>query len=79
MISPDGPHTVGGVGDVALHHFKDLRAFDCYKNYYVKREEAQLLFKQEMAKKSSGGFGAFVEVRTRVNLICNRSPSTLAY
>lgn len=62
MMSPDGPHTVGGVGDVALHHFKDLRAFDCYKNYYVKREEAQVLFKQEISKKSSGGFAAFVEV-----------------
>lgn len=62
MMSPDGPHTVGGVGDVTLRHFRDLRAFDCYKNYYVKREEAQILFKQEMSKKSSGGFAAFVEV-----------------
>lgn len=62
MMSPDGPHTVGGVGDVTLRHFRDLRAFDCYKNYYVKREEAQILFKQEISKKSSGGFTAFVEV-----------------
>ncbi|THH05620.1 hypothetical protein EW145_g4663 [Phellinidium pouzarii] len=61
MGEPEGARTVGGVGDVALHHFKDLRAFECYKQYYVKREEAQSIFKREMAKKSSTGFAAFVE------------------
>lgn len=63
MVSLAGAQTVGGVGDVALHHFKELRAFECYKQYYVKREEAQAIFKREMAKKSSTGFSAFVEVR----------------
>lgn len=62
MLAPDGAQTVGGVGDVALHHFKELRAFECYKQYYSKREEAQAIFKREMSKKSSTGFAAFVEV-----------------
>ena len=62
MQSPEGFATVGGVGDVALKHFKSLRAFDCYKQYYIKREEAQTIFKKEMTKKSTTGFAAFVEV-----------------
>ncbi|EJD01616.1 uncharacterized protein FOMMEDRAFT_126677 [Fomitiporia mediterranea MF3/22] len=61
MASPNGLQTVGGVSDVALYHFKELRAFECYKQYYAKREEAQAIFKREMAKKSSTGFAAFVE------------------
>lgn len=69
MLSPDGPRTVGGIGDVALHHFKALRAFDCYKHYYSKRTEAQTIFQREMAKKSSTGFAAFVEVRVFVLII----------
>ena len=52
-----------GIGDVALHHFKDLRAFDCYKQYYSKREEAQAIFKRETAKKSSMGLAGFIDVR----------------
>lgn len=51
-----------GIGDVALKHFKDLHAFECYKQYYAKREEAQTIFKREMNKKSSTGFAAFIEV-----------------
>lgn len=64
MQSPNGPAAVGDIGDVALHHFRNLRAFDCYKQYYVKREEAQAIFKKEMMKKSSTGFSAFIEVST---------------
>lgn len=63
MVAPDGEHKVGGIGDVALKHFKTLKAFDCYKRYYTKREEAQTIFKREMERKSSTGFAAFVEVR----------------
>ncbi|KAI6003714.1 hypothetical protein EDD15DRAFT_2156946 [Pisolithus albus] len=60
MMEPDGPKTVGGVGDVALKHFKDLRGFEHYKQYYAKREEAQTIFEREMMKKSSG-FAAYVD------------------
>lgn len=62
MSTPSGPRTVGGVGDVALHHFGKLKTFDCYRQYYHKREEAQAIFKREMAKKSSTGFAPFIEV-----------------
>ncbi|KAG8925444.1 hypothetical protein FRC00_003971 [Tulasnella sp. 408] len=61
MMTPEGPSTVGGVGDVALKHIRDLRAFDCYKQYYAKREEAQAIFEREMTKKSSTGFAGFIE------------------
>ncbi|KIO30176.1 hypothetical protein M407DRAFT_20644, partial [Tulasnella calospora MUT 4182] len=61
MMTPAGPSTVGGVGDVALKHIRDLRAFDCYKQYYAKREEAQAIFEREMTKKSSTGFAGFIE------------------
>ncbi|KAI6152177.1 hypothetical protein BKA82DRAFT_4108101 [Pisolithus tinctorius] len=60
MMEADGPRTVGGVGDVALRHFKELRGFEHYKQYYVKREEAQTIFEREMMKKSSG-FAAYVD------------------
>ncbi|KAF8272500.1 hypothetical protein EI94DRAFT_1718171 [Lactarius quietus] len=60
MMSPEGPQTVGFIGDVALRHFKDLRGFEQYKQYYVKREEAQSIFEREMSRKSSG-FSGFVD------------------
>jgi hypothetical protein len=63
MGSPEGPKTVGFIGDVVLRHFKDLHGFEQYKQYYVKREEAQSIFEREMSKRSSG-FAAFIEVRT---------------
>ncbi|KZS91196.1 hypothetical protein SISNIDRAFT_456791 [Sistotremastrum niveocremeum HHB9708] len=47
------------IGDVALKHFKILNAFECYKLYYSKREEAQAIFEREMGKKS--GFASFVD------------------
>lgn len=59
MMNPTGPSTFGGIGDVALKHIRDLRAFDCYKQYYAKREEAQKIFETEMTKKS--GFAGFIE------------------
>ena len=61
MITPHGPKTVGGVGDVALRHFKVLRGFEQYKQYYIKREEAQAIFEREVSKRSSR-FSAFIDV-----------------
>ncbi|KAI0921011.1 hypothetical protein AcW2_006119 [Taiwanofungus camphoratus] len=55
MAVPNGP----GVGDVALRHFKKLKGFEHYKQYYTKREEAQAIFEREMKK--SSGFAAFVD------------------
>lgn len=68
MVAPNGPKTVGGVGDVALRHFKDLRGFEHYKQYYVKREEAQSIFEREMMKKSSG-FAAYIDVSIDITLL----------
>ena len=62
MVSPEGPRTVGYIGDVVLRHFKDLHGFEQYKQYYVKREEAQTIFEREISRRSSG-FAAFVDVR----------------
>ncbi|KAG6880357.1 hypothetical protein C0992_007768 [Termitomyces sp. T32_za158] len=60
MLGPNGPRTVGGVGDVALRHFKELRGFEQYKQYYVKREDAQLIFEREISKRSSR-FASFID------------------
>ncbi|KAF8076555.1 hypothetical protein FPV67DRAFT_1618362 [Lyophyllum atratum] len=60
MMAPNGPKTVGGVGDVALRHFKELRGFEQYKQYYVKREDAQLIFERELSKRSSR-FASFID------------------
>ncbi|KAL1722372.1 hypothetical protein EV715DRAFT_247584 [Schizophyllum commune] len=60
MMAPNGAKTVGGVGDVALRHFKELRGFELYKQYYAKREEAQAIFEREVSKKSSQ-FVQFIE------------------
>ncbi|TFY76656.1 hypothetical protein EWM64_g7356 [Hericium alpestre] len=60
MMAPDGPQAVESVGDVVLHHFKQLRGFERYKLYYSKREEAQAIFEREMAKRSSN-FASFVD------------------
>jgi hypothetical protein len=62
MIAPNGSKTVGGIGDVSLKHFKVLRGFEHYKQYYSKREEAQTIFEREMAKRSSS-FAAYIDVR----------------
>jgi hypothetical protein len=62
MIAPNGPQTVGGVGDVALKHFKHLRGFEHYKQYYSKREEAQAIFEKEVSKRSSR-FASYIDVR----------------
>ncbi|KAF5358949.1 hypothetical protein D9758_004743 [Tetrapyrgos nigripes] len=60
MCAPNGARTVGGVGDVALKHFKELSGFEQYKQYYVKREEAQRIFEREVAKRGSP-FGNFID------------------
>ncbi|KAG8763089.1 hypothetical protein FRC12_008720 [Ceratobasidium sp. 428] len=57
MLAGHGP----GVGEVAVKHFRDLRAFDCYKLYYTKREEAQQIFEREVSKKSSTGFANYID------------------
>ncbi|KAH9899528.1 hypothetical protein C8Q73DRAFT_680169 [Cubamyces lactineus] len=48
MAHKGGP----GVGDVALKHFKKLKGFEHYRQYYAKREEAQRLFEHEIKKSS---------------------------
>lgn len=58
MVAPVGSLNIG---DVALRHFKELRGFEHYKQYYVKREEAQSIFEREMMKKSSG-FAEYIDV-----------------
>ncbi|KIK67960.1 hypothetical protein GYMLUDRAFT_36761 [Collybiopsis luxurians FD-317 M1] len=60
MMAPNGQKVVGGVGDVALRHFKEYKGFEQYKQYYVKREEAQLIFEQEVSKRSSA-FIAYID------------------
>jgi hypothetical protein len=52
------------IGDVCLRHFRDLKAFDCYKFYYAKREEAQAIFEREMSRKNGSSFADFIDVRT---------------
>lgn len=76
MLAPNGAKTVGGVGDVALRHLKDLRGFDQYKQYYVKREDAQLIFEREASKRSSR-FAAYIDVR--VLIITLRADSLMRY
>ncbi|CDO69915.1 hypothetical protein BN946_scf184568.g1 [Trametes cinnabarina] len=48
MAHKGGP----GVGDVALKHFKKLKGFEHYRQYYAKREEAQRIFEHEIKKSS---------------------------
>lgn len=67
MLLPAGPETVGGIGDVALKHFRDLRGFENYKQYYAQREEAQAIFEQEMKK--AGGFSEFIDVSWAYNAL----------
>ncbi|CAE6503423.1 unnamed protein product [Rhizoctonia solani] len=57
MLAGHGP----GVGNVAIKHFRDLRAFDCYKQYYTKREEAQQIFEREVSKKSTTSFANYID------------------
>ncbi len=61
MMASNGEGPVGGIGDICLKHFKELKGFVHYKQYYTKREEAQGIFEREIAKRSSG-FAAFIDV-----------------
>ena len=47
-----------GVGDVALRHFRDLRAFDCYRHYYDACEDAQAMLSDMIARRRN--FAEFV-------------------
>lgn len=70
MLGANGTKNVGGVGDVALRHFKDLKGFEQYRQYYVKREDAQIIFEKEVAKRSSR-FAAYIDVRaSRLSYDC---------
>ncbi|GJE84556.1 RhoGEF domain-containing protein [Phanerochaete sordida] len=73
MLAADGPEAVGGVGDVCLKHFKDLKGFEVYRQYYAKREEAQHIFEQEVKHSSFSSYidrikYAQADVRNRVGL-----------
>lgn len=64
--------SVGGIGDVALKHFKDYNGFHLYKLYYAKREEAQAIFENEMKRKGSE-FPGYIDVSVHFSdrsLIC---------
>lgn len=65
MSAPDGPETVGGVGDVALKHFQELRGFENYRQYYANREQAQQIFEQELEHRS---FAHYLDVRLNTPL-----------
>ncbi len=49
-----------GVGDVALKHFKKLKGFEKYGQYFAKHEEVQRLMEQEQKKNSR--FAEYIEV-----------------
>lgn len=72
MVAPNGSRTVGGVGDVALKHFKELRGFEQYRQYYVKREDAQLIFEREVSKRSSR-FASFIDVGLHLHFSSSHS------
>ena len=59
MAAPGGAETVGGVGDVALKHFKELKGFENYRTYYAKREQAQQIFEEELEHRS---FANYIDV-----------------
>ena len=58
--------SVGGIGDVALKHFKDYNGFHLYKLYYAKREEAQAIFEKEIARRGSG-FPSYIDVSLHIS------------
>ncbi|EMD40501.1 hypothetical protein CERSUDRAFT_148569 [Gelatoporia subvermispora B] len=57
IFEPDGP----GIGDVALKHFKILKGFEEYRDYYAMREKAQRIYEREMKKSATHGLSTFVE------------------
>lgn len=54
-----------GVGDVALRHFKHLRGFEAYRQYFAKHEEVQKLFEQEVKKNPR--FAEYIDVRPLIS------------
>lgn len=69
---------VGGIGDVALKHFKDFGGFYLYKLYYAKREEAQAIFESEMKRRGSE-FPSYIDVSPHVLCACNGMVDTLHF
>ncbi|KZT60783.1 hypothetical protein CALCODRAFT_84865 [Calocera cornea HHB12733] len=59
MVFQNGYIAAERIGDIALKHFRDLKTFDCYKQYYAKREEAQKIFETLLIKNK--GFAHFIE------------------
>ncbi|KZP00238.1 hypothetical protein CALVIDRAFT_533882 [Calocera viscosa TUFC12733] len=59
MVFQNGYIGAERIGDIALKHFRDLKTFDCYKQYYAKREEAQKIFETLLVKNK--GFAHFIE------------------
>jgi RhoGEF, Guanine nucleotide exchange factor for Rho/Rac/Cdc42-like GTPases len=78
MLAPNGANLVGGVGDVALKHFKEHRGFEQYKQYYVKREDAQQIFEREVSKRSSR-FGSYIDVGSTIIVPQTSIECSLAY
>lgn len=81
MVGPNGPEIVGGIGDVALKHFKELSGFELYKQFYLHRDEAQTIFLRETSRKSSP-FRDYIEVGAhrvtfRTLLICSSLASEM--
>lgn len=62
---------VAGIAEVALKHFRDLRGFESYRQYYIKREEGQAIFEREIRKGS--GLATFIDVsNSPLHLITRR-------
>ena len=76
MCAPDGPETVGGVGDVALKHFKELKGFENYKQYYAKREQAQHIFEEELEHRS---FAHYLDVCPHGQPITEKGPNFFCF
>lgn len=55
-----------GVGDVALKHFKMLKGFESYRQYYAKHEEVQKIFEQEVKKNSR--FAEYIDVSHSISI-----------
>ena len=65
LTQPGGEDLVGGVGDVAWKHFKELKGFENYRAYISRREDAQDAFRKVTAKKLAGGSKTTFETFTK--------------
>lgn len=71
MVGPNGMRTVGGVGDVALKHFRTLKGFEHYRHYYAIRETSQTIFETELAKRDNR-FQNYIDVGPMFRLPLSR-------